>query len=124
MKYTVALLYAALSFAAQPAVGQVVIGGGAGVVYGGYGLYPYGLYAPYAIVDPWATVPSMPRIPDAAPSCYRLAVLACGGGRVPVPGGAARSACARRTAWNGDARSVPPAGAASRPSGGHPPRIP
>jgi hypothetical protein len=39
--------------------------------YGGYGLYPYGAYAPYVIVDPWATVPGVPRIPDAAPSCYR-----------------------------------------------------
>ena len=83
MQRTAALLCAALSIAAQSAFGQVVIGGGAGVVYGGYGryggyggyggygLYPYGAYAPYVIVDPWATVPGVPRISDAAPSCYR-----------------------------------------------------
>ena len=77
MQRTAALLCVALSFAAPPALGQVVIGGGAGVVYGGYGgygrygPYPYGGYAPYVIVDPWATVPGAPRIPDAAPSCYR-----------------------------------------------------
>jgi hypothetical protein len=77
MKYAAALLCAALSFAVQPAFGQVVIGGGAGVVYGGYGryggygLYPYGAYVPYVIVDPWTTAPVVPRIPDAAPSCYR-----------------------------------------------------
>ena len=75
MKDAIALLCAALSFAAPPAFGQVVIGGNAAIVYGGYpyGMYtPYGVYAPYAIVDPWATVPGVPRIPDAAPSCYRM----------------------------------------------------
>jgi hypothetical protein len=71
VKRTAARLCVALSFAGQPAFGQVVIGGNAGIVYGGYGPYPYGGYAPYAIVDPWATVPGVPRIPDAAPSCYR-----------------------------------------------------
>lgn len=68
MKRTAAVFCAALSFAGQPAFGQVVIGGNAAIVYGGY---PYGVYAPYAIVEPWATVPGVPRIPDAAPSCYR-----------------------------------------------------
>jgi hypothetical protein len=71
------VLTAALSFGAPPASGQVVIGGGAGVVYGGYGPhvgygpYLYGGYAPYAIVDPWAAVPLVPRSPDTWPSCYR-----------------------------------------------------
>lgn len=75
MQCTAALLCATLSFAAPPASGQVVIGGNAAIVYGAYpyGAYaPYGVYAPYAIVDPWATVPGVPRIPDAAPSCYRI----------------------------------------------------
>jgi hypothetical protein len=87
MKRTAALLCAALSFAAQPAFGQVAIGGGAGVVYGGgagvvfggygrywyrgYAPYFYGGYAPYVIVEPWAMAPLVPRIPDALPSCYR-----------------------------------------------------
>jgi hypothetical protein len=69
MKHTAALLCAALSFAAPPVSGQVVIGGNPAIVYGGY---PYRVYAPYAIVDPWATVPGVPRIPDAAPACYRI----------------------------------------------------
>lgn len=74
MQRTAALLCVALSFAAPPAFGQVVIGGNAAIVYGGYpyGMYaPYGVYAPYAIVDPWATAPGVPRIPDTTPSCYR-----------------------------------------------------
>lgn len=74
MKCAVALLCAAFLLPAQPAFGQVVIEGGAGVVYGGYGgygLYPYGAYAPYVIVDPWAAAPGVPRVPDATPSCYR-----------------------------------------------------
>jgi len=56
-----------LAFAALPAHGQVVIGGG---VYGGYAPYPYGPYAPYVIVDPWATIPPA-RVPDVTPACYR-----------------------------------------------------
>lgn len=74
---------ALFAFAALPAYGQVVIGGG---VYGGYaphayapygplpygafGFVPYGAYAPYGIVDPWAAaVP--PRLSDVSPACYR-----------------------------------------------------
>jgi hypothetical protein len=76
MHRTPTLLCAALSFAAPPAFGQVVIGGSAGMVYGGYGapVYGgpvYGGYAPYAIVDPWAAAPLVPRGPDTLPSCYR-----------------------------------------------------
>ncbi len=71
MQRAATLLCAALSFAAQPAFGQVVIGGGAGIVYGGYGPPLYGGYAPYAIVDPWATAPLVPRSPETWPSCYR-----------------------------------------------------
>jgi hypothetical protein len=73
---------ALLAFAALPASGQVVIGGG---VYGGYAPYPYGpygplpyggfatapygVYAPHVVVDPWAT--TVPRLPDVTPACYR-----------------------------------------------------
>lgn len=71
MKPAALLLCAALPFAALPAIGQVVIGGGAGVGYGGYGRYMYGGYGPYVIVDPWASVPLVPRSPDTWPACYR-----------------------------------------------------
>jgi hypothetical protein len=77
VRAALALLAAVLC--AGPASGQVVIWGGAGVVYGGYGPYlyggylpyPYGVYGPYAIVDPWAVMPLVPRSPDTWPSCYR-----------------------------------------------------
>ena len=71
MKRTAVLLCAALALAAFPAFGQVVIGGGAGAVYGRYGLYGYGAHGPYVIIDPWAGVPLVPRSPDTLPSCYR-----------------------------------------------------
>lgn len=83
MRAAVALVSAVLSLGAGPATGQVVIWGGAGVVYGGYGPYlygsylpypygyPYSAYGPYAIVDPWAVMPLVPRSPDTWPSCYR-----------------------------------------------------
>jgi hypothetical protein len=76
----------ALALVTGPALAQVVVGGGAGIVYGpypygafapygiggagvSYGPYPYGVYAPYGAVEPWAGVG--PRYPDATPSCYR-----------------------------------------------------
>jgi hypothetical protein len=71
MKRTAALFCAALALAAVPAFGQVVVGGGAGAAYGGYGPYVYGGYGPYVIIDPWAGVPLVPRSPDTLPSCYR-----------------------------------------------------
>ena len=58
---------ALLAFAALPAHGQVVMGGGA---YGAFGFIPYSAYGTYWIVDPWATaVP--PRLSDVSPACYR-----------------------------------------------------
>jgi hypothetical protein len=75
---------AVLALAAPPALGQVVIGGGAGIVYGPwvpipfwpgalYGPWPGVLYAPapYVLVDPWVAAPLLPRDPETWPSCYR-----------------------------------------------------
>ena len=88
MRRAAVLLAAALGFAPQTVWGQVVIGGSAGMAYGGYGPYPpysgygpplyggyapygYGGYAPYVLIDPWSAAPLAPRSPDALPSCYR-----------------------------------------------------
>lgn len=74
---------AALALVTPAAFGQVVIGGGAGIVYGPvmpvvpwagavYGPWPGVVYpAPYVVVEPWFATPYLPRSPDTWPSCYR-----------------------------------------------------
>jgi hypothetical protein len=71
-----AAICAGLALVAPAALGQVLIGGGAGMVYGPLVPvvpWPGMLYAPapYVLVDPWLVTPFAPRSPDLWPSCYR-----------------------------------------------------
>ena len=105
MQRAAALLCAALSFAAPPAFGQVVIGGSAGIVLRRvrriWQVRPLPVWRIRPLRDRRSMGDGAGRAANSGRGALVLSVrpvLARGRGRVPLPGGAARSACARRTA--------------------------